>query len=216
MEGAHEEMADSGDVEALLHHLSEEWQKEGSVESVCKSMSSQEVETMNHAYVVKLPAPLVDNEMQKVTSELHDTNTTCVHSSEKESGDVMQKFTSELHDTNTTYVHSSEKKSGDVIQHVGSFANKQPAGSKCVPKSRQVNCDEKRPAKRTTSCPPGRAHSASAGPWSLEWVNRHKRDFIYNVRPSNINGRNTNSTGVPRVSKKKGSGYLRHCTLNLN
>ena len=95
------------------------------------------------------------------------------------------------------------------------FANKQSAGSDLAPKSLHAPCDVKKSAKRTTSCPPGRAHSASAGPWSLEWVNRRKIDFNEVVRPPKINSRQSNSSGVPRVTKKKGSGYLRHCAHNL-
>jgi len=93
------------------------------------------------------------------------------------------------------------------------FPNKQPAGSD--PRPRHASCDGKRPAKHTSSCSPGRAHSTSAGPWSLERVNRRKCDFKDVDRPSNINGSKTNSTRVPRVSKKKGSWYLRHCAQNL-
>jgi len=47
-EGVHEEMAAIGDVKALLHHLSEDWQKEGSVDSIRKSVGYQEAERCIH------------------------------------------------------------------------------------------------------------------------------------------------------------------------
>ena len=37
-----------------------------------------------------------------------------------------------------------------------------------------LNEVKKKGVKRTTSCPPGRGRSLKAGPWSLEWVSRHK------------------------------------------
>lgn len=41
-------------------------------------------------------------------------------------------------------------------------------------RSRDPFVVEKRKIKRTTSCPPGRVASSMSGPWSLEWVNKHK------------------------------------------
>jgi len=76
---------------------------------------------------------------------------------------------------------------------------------------RKVLLDAKKVTKRASSCPPGRTAS---GPWSLEWVKSHKSVSMgaaskpkYRVAAK--------SSGVPRVTKKKGGGYLRHCALNL-
>jgi len=49
----------------------------------------------------------------------------------------------------------------------------------------------------------------------LEWVNRRKRDFNDDVNHSNLKGTQSIPAGVHLVSKKKGSGYLRHCAQNL-
>lgn len=80
---------------------------------------------------------------------------------------------------------------------------------------RQPRQLHKKNAKRTTSCPPGRAYSVTASPWSLEWVNRQK-SFATDVDcPLETSRKNLNPTGARRVLKKKGSGYIRHCAQNL-
>lgn len=40
--------------------------------------------------------------------------------------------------------------------------------------------------QRTSSCPPGRVHSVSAGPWSLEWAKRHKEVVKISLPPVTI------------------------------
>lgn len=66
---------------------------------------------------------------------------------------------------------------------------------------------EKRVAKRTSSCPPGRVRSAHSSPWSFEWVNRHKKLDADTLLPSTSkNSLKTSSKGVLRVTKKMGTG----------
>lgn len=70
----------SGDVDALLNHLSEEWQKEGFVDSVTKSLSSQEVETENTSSVAKEATSLMKQVEQHVTIETQGAGSANVHS----------------------------------------------------------------------------------------------------------------------------------------
>ena len=73
---------------------------------------------------------------------------------------------------------------------------------------------EKRVAKRTSSCPPGKLWNIKDGPWSLEWVNRHKR--VEEWKTTSLQSKVTRKAIVaPRASKKKGGGYLRHCARRL-
>jgi len=76
---------------------------------------------------------------------------------------------------------------------------------------RKVLIDDKKLAKRASSCPPGRVAS---GPWSLEWVKSHK-SVNMGAASKSKNKVVAKSSGVQRVTKKKGGGYLRHCALNL-
>ena len=76
---------------------------------------------------------------------------------------------------------------------------------------RKVLLDAKKVTKRASSCPPGRAAS---GPWSLEWVKSHKSVSMRAASKPKYRVA-AKSSGVPRVTKKKGGGYLRHCALNL-
>lgn len=92
---------------------------------------------------------------------------------------------------------------------------KQSEATGGVSKPRHLPSGDKRPVKQTSSCPPGRAHSVSVGPWSLEWVNRHKSHVKCDVRPLETRGKHPTPSGVPRVLNKKGSGYIRHCAQNL-
>lgn len=67
----------------------------------------------------------------------------------------------------------------------------------------------------TSSCPPGRVHAVSAGPWSLEWACRHKDVEIGDVTQMVPKGVSKCSQGAGRVTRKKGGGVLRHCAQNL-
>jgi hypothetical protein len=96
-----------------------------------------------------------------------------------------------------------------------SYAVNQAAGMASGSRSGGARNEGKRPAVRTLSCPPGRTHSASAGPWSLEWVNRRRNDFLADVNYSNIQSTQPINSGKHRSTKKKESGYLRHCAQNL-
>lgn len=83
-------------------------------------------------------------------------------------------------------------------------------------KSRDFLSGAKRVVKQTSSCPSCRVRSTSSGPWSLERVNRHRCDNIGVTLKSKykVIG-NSFSQGVPKITKKKGSGYLRHCAQSL-
>jgi len=63
--------------------------------------------------------------------------------------------------------------------------------------------------------PPGKVHSGLAGPWSLDWLDRHKRDTIGDGRHVESKSNKLSQSSALRVSKKKGSGYIRHCAQNL-
>jgi len=89
-EGVHEEMAAIGDVKALLHHLSEDWQKEGSVDSIRKSVGYQEAEAVHSPSVPKLVASAVVKEVQNVTNELQVTSSANTHAAEIITGDMKQ------------------------------------------------------------------------------------------------------------------------------
>jgi len=70
--------------------------------------------------------------------------------------------------------------------------------------------------KLTTSCPPGRDHFATTGPWSLEWVKSQNLDIVGGNLPSAKHVPiNSSSTSGQRVNKKKGSGYLRHTAQSM-
>lgn len=80
--------------------------------------------------------------------------------------------------------------------------------------SRQFRSRALSTAQRTTSCPPGKVHSATAGPWSLEWAHRHKEAEVraFSKKDSGV-GNSTSS--VIGGKRKKESGRLRHCAKNL-
>lgn len=72
-----------------------------------------------------------------------------------------------------------------------------------------------RNVKQTSSCPPGRVHSLSAGPWSLEWVRRHQQVVAGDSKQRfNLVDKKSNSI-TNRVTRRKGSGVLRHCAHKL-
>jgi hypothetical protein len=81
--------------------------------------------------------------------------------------------------------------------------------------SRHFSSIERRVVKRTSSCPPGRVRNIKAGPWTLEWINRHKgeeagRPFSFHAKVSN-----KVTAAVSRGTKKKGGGPLHHCSRCL-
>ena len=82
-------------------------------------------------------------------------------------------------------------------------------------KSRQSRSGEKKRVQRTSSCPSGRVHIVTAGPWSLKWANRHKDAVLGDASQTVSNGNKKSVSGSDRVTRKKGSGYLRHCAQNL-
>ena len=75
---------------------------------------------------------------------------------------------------------------------------------------------KKKVVKRTSSCPPGRVRAGTSGPWSLEWVNGlNNEDIGVSCAPKKLAVHNYSSQRAPRITKKKGSGYLRHCARSL-
>ena len=80
--------------------------------------------------------------------------------------------------------------------------------------SRKILIDAKKVVKRTSSCPPGRDRATSLGPWSLEWVTSHKSVSL-GATSKPKNKVTVKTSGVQRVTKKKGGDYLRHSALNL-
>jgi len=168
MHGEHNECTSSGDVDALLHHLSEKWKDKGDGQHV-------------HPHSTKNLEAQVD------------TNTLILPSASQQPQGVIPNF-----------------KSKEVNSHV------QPLDDVKARKSREFVTDEKRVVKRTSSCPPGRGRSTTSGPWSLEWVSRHRcDDTVISLKPKSKVIANSSSQGVPKVTKKKGGGYLRHCAHNL-
>jgi len=69
--------------------------------------------------------------------------------------------------------------------------------------------------QRTSSCPPGKVHSASAGPWSLEWARRHKDVVLGDASKKVPFGNKKSISSTHGASRKKGRGYFRHWTKNL-
>ena len=74
--------------------------------------------------------------------------------------------------------------------------------------------DNKKVVRRASSCPPGKDSATPSGPWSLEWAKTHK-SFSMGPASKPKHRVSAGTTGVKRVTKKKGGGYLRHCALNL-
>ena len=54
-----------------------------------------------------------------------------------------------------------------------------------------------------------------AGPWSLEWVNKNRKDGAGGVVKSTSIPPLSFPPHAPRVTRKKGGGYLRHCAQSL-
>lgn len=80
---------------------------------------------------------------------------------------------------------------------------------------RSSSRDAKRKKHCTSSCPPGRVHAVSAGPWSWEWARQHKELVIGDAAPTEISGNNNQNSGANKVTRKKGSCSFRHCAINL-
>jgi len=74
--------------------------------------------------------------------------------------------------------------------------------------SRDGSREDCKVSKRTTSCPPGRVHAVTLGPWSLKWISRQKN-------ADKITDNKTNYADIPRGVKKKGGGVLCHNAQSL-
>jgi hypothetical protein len=107
-----------------------------------------------------------------------------VHNVEKEAASlVSHDHQSDTHrpGNTQTVVHKS-------LEPCEILTTDQPLATRGASKSWHFPDGAKRPVKRTLSCPPGCALSTSVGPWSLEWVNRHKSDGTGVVHPVVIKG----------------------------
>jgi hypothetical protein len=141
LEDKHDDLVAHGEVENLLNHLSEDWQKE-QLESEKYHVS---VGNENPPTEAIPDATLVDDGLDSVSVPAVRKNT---HATE-------------------TVQHNAGAVRSDVDG--GGYA-----------KIRQTRSGTKSRAQRTTSCPPGKVHSGSAGPWSLEWAHRHKEVVLGN------------------------------------
>jgi len=126
-DGAHDDVATSGDVDVLLNQLSEEWQKEDFVVPTRNSVRLQSVEKVSTPAVEKTTFSLVAHDCPLVTNEIQGDVTATVHP-------VLTKPSAEL------------------------------AANRDVSKPCLFSSGDKRPVKRTRSCPPGRVHSITDGP----------------------------------------------------
>jgi len=193
-DGEHNEVATNGDVNVLLNHLSEEWHKVDSVHSVRPSSSLNIEETM------------------KVTSAEKASSAagSLVAHSPASAGSEAQRNVS---GRQQTYINimtdiGNTQHADNVVQNLTDVHGG-------ASKSRRSLSGGKRPIKRTASCPPGRAHYVMAGPWSLDWFDRHK--CVSNGADHSLksNDAHKQPSGASRAFKKKGSGYIRHCAQNL-
>lgn len=90
-----------------------------------------------------------------------------------------------------------------------SKVNEQAEDCGDISKSEKILRGVKRVPEQTTSCPPGRVHSPTSGPWSLEWAKRQKHVVDGVVVPKKTDIINKSSlAGLPRDSKKKSGGYI--------
>jgi len=83
-------------------------------------------------------------------------------------------------------------------------------------RSREHLLFEKQIVKRMTSCPPCSVRSSATGPWSLDWVNKHKTTasggpLLPKPKVTII----STSKNASRIKRKKGNGSLRHCAQSL-
>jgi hypothetical protein len=177
---AHEDAAVSGEVEVLLNHLSEEWQKE-------EDIAAAGFVPVQHS-----------NDRLEVTQ------------AEKNSISVQDQSPTDAEQ------HSGSVQSGEnvPVQSIDARDIKQTEFQRRGSRSGQLQ-RAKSPIKRTNSCPPGRAHSSNAGPWSFEWVNRFKNTANVDVRKFKAQTQHPTTSAAPHFRKKKGNGYIQHCARNL-
>jgi len=175
-EEEHVELNANVDVDNLLNHLSEEWQKE-QIDSQANQVSASKVQPSGEA--ASAEASVADL-----------------------LGSVQVPYQGHMSHLKGTSQHNPGPVSIGV--EGGDIAN-----------SRQPRNGNIKKAQQTSSCPPGRVHMVSAGPWSLEWVQRHKDVVIGDASNKVPNGTFKSTSGAHRVIRKKGSGYLRHCAQNL-
>lgn len=103
------------------------------------------------------------------------------------------------------HVHQNPMFEEDTSQHVFGCAKSSGEGDSASD-NRQSRNGLKGKVQRTSSCPPGRVHAVSAGPWSLEWACRHKDVEIGDVTQMVPKGVSKCSQGAGRVTRKKGGG----------
>jgi len=147
----------SGEVDVLMNQLSADWQNEDIVVPVRNSEGIFNVETEKMPIVEKA-ATLVPQDVS-LSKQILTADTVTVQPAVQATTSAMQdgSLSKQIHSSATVTVQQAMQK---TQEHA--------AACRGVSKSCLLPNGVKRPNKRTSSCPPGRAHSTSAGPWSLE------------------------------------------------
>lgn len=198
----------SGEVNKLLQQLSEEWSKEADLEDV----------NQQQFFNVDI------GDIGAREGELHGT------SGSVDASSLPQHAISRSAETNHCNFEKSSPTKVPMDDHLLNMpqvasehffkktkvASEHAAAAGCSSKAREVLSAPKRVVKRTLSCPPVRDRSIHAGPWSLDWVKRKNLvDASANISSNSSTINKSDSSGVQKISKTKGGGYLRHCALSL-
>jgi hypothetical protein len=219
LDGAHEDVAGSGDVDALMNSLSAEWQKEETAVPVRVLESSSNMVTAKNIGVQKAGITCDEQDASVVRKQSHGDVLATVQNG------ISSKETSEEIVFNTVAAPCEVYDAPEVtkqfpeavtspIKHGLLKVNARTEEDRSVSKTGLVSNGDIRERKRTSSCPPG-AHSSSAGPWSLDWLNNRHGNVNDAGRPLETAGALQNNIGAPRYLKKKGSDNIRNCAQNL-
>ena len=193
------------DVKALVHQLSEDWEEEGrghdsvqryrvilvepsvivggGLAQLCEKTQKQSCENVSaEVKYGKAAASLPFGSPMPVVNLHSFGDAKLMHKVANNCEQVVNHFVQQAD------VHVEIQQRGDGVH---------------VTKSRNTIFGDRKIAKHTSSCPPGRVHSVSSRPWSLKWINRQNN-------ADKIVTNKTSSTDVSRGTKKKGCGILRH------
>ena len=187
----HAEFLGREEVNDLLQHISESWKVDDIDQQVKHSSpKTEEVTTCKEAPILNMVG----------------TGTTCAPSVPV----VQQQIFPSL------YGASSAPHAQDVSIPVSAPAapSHRPSGiagdHRGLSNSQQFLSTAKRIAKCIKSCPPCQGRSLKNGPWSWEWVNKHKNE-VSGALPTNHNEQKATSLDrVKQFTRKKGGGYLRN------
>lgn len=165
-----------GEVDNLMKHLSEEWQKEQQDLQVHKVIPINDFPSLVESPVVGT------KEVSKGVTEVSSQNPCAAQ-------------TVPLQQANNKVVLEDDIARADLDR---------------------ISCSgAKRKKHRTSSCPPSRVHTVSAGPWSWEWARQHKELVIGDAAPVEILDFNKQTSSAIKVTRKKGNSSFRHCAMNL-